>query len=130
MRTPWHLANLLVICIISALIDIWAVFLQWRIPLCPTPPPQKKIHAFIYHILMFPKSFGISCHMILTVLYEVGRLRKSGAWIVLHRSYSRLLQSCCEAQILVSIIFFTMNPLTDELSYLFIHLCFGLKEIN
>ena len=42
MRIPWHLANLLVICIISALIDIWAVFLQWRVPLCPTPPPKKN----------------------------------------------------------------------------------------
>ena len=44
MRTPWHLANLLVICIISLLIDIWAVFLQWKVPLCPTKKKNTRTH--------------------------------------------------------------------------------------
>lgn len=44
MRIPWHLASLLVICIISALIDIWAVFLQWRVPLWPTKKKNPRIY--------------------------------------------------------------------------------------
>ena len=59
MRTPWHLANLLVICIISLLIDIWAVFLQWKVPLCPTKKKNPCVESLILNVMAVGgKAFG------------------------------------------------------------------------
>lgn len=60
----------------------------------PNPPPKKKkksTHLFItfwcfWSLLVSPVIWSSRW------LYEVGRLDKSGAWIVLPRSYSRLLE--------------------------------------